>query len=245
MATPQGFCELRQRLMMDHRTPVVWPYNRLQFWPAAALQMQEIDMTRMAAVDSNWITTPDSTSSRGFSSDDSSESRTTLVMKNLPRSFDRNMLKKLLDSEGFAGSFDFLYVPLQWNQEQCVGYGLVNFVSVEAANRVWDHFVSYRDWDSPGHGLLELCWDTRHQGLQQLIKYYRNNSVMHPTLPDDCKPVLFNQGKQVPFPPPTKALTTPKSLRGSKFNKSWGDAKDKLVSGLAYYLKEAEAKPSQ
>eukprot|EP00439_Symbiodinium_sp_Y106_P048143 s73_g6.t1 len=125
--------------------------------------MQELDMTRMAAVDSNWITTPDSTSSRGFSSDDSSESRTTLVMKNLPRSFDRtpNMLKKLLDAEGFAGSFDFLYVPLQWNQEaksrardeeQCVGYGLVNFVSAEAANRVWDHFVSFRDWDSPSHG---------------------------------------------------------------------------------------------
>ena len=35
----------------------------------------------------------------------------------------------------------------------------------------------------------------------------------------------------------------PPLLLGSKFNKSWGDAKDKLVSGLAYYLKALRVLP--
>lgn len=190
-------------------------------------------------LDAQRTATPESSRSfRGSISDEPSDTRTTLVLKNLPRHFDKEALKSLLEKLGFRGFFDFLYVPLQWNQESCVGYGLVNLTSPEVAGQLWEHFER-------GGGAaedLEVCWDTRHQGLEQLIKYYRNNSVMHPLLPEHCKPMLLQDGEQVEFPAPTKALTTPKSLRGSKFRKSWGDAKDKLVNGLLFYLKEVESK---
>ncbi|CAK9021009.1 unnamed protein product [Durusdinium trenchii] len=204
----------------------VWPEN---IWPETP------------SLDAQWSVTPESGASlQGFGSDEmGADTRTTLVLKNLPRHFDKDALKDLLEKLGFRGFFDFLYVPLQWNQESCVGYGLVNLTSHEVALRLWNHF---RKGASEN---LEVCWDTRHQGLDQLIKYYRNNSVMHPLLPEHCKPMLLLSGEKVDFPPPTKALTTPKSLRGSKFRKSWGDAKDKLVNDLLFYLKEAEAKTSQ
>ena len=196
-------------------------------------------------LDAQRTATPESSGSfrGGSSSDEAMDSRTTLVLKNLPRQFDKEALKDLLEKLGFRGFFDFLYVPLQWNQESCVGYGLVNLTSPEVARRLWKSFD--RGTESCEED-LEVCWDTRHQGLDQLIKYYRNNSVMHPLLPEHCKPMLLLHGEQVEFPAPTKALTTPKSLRGSKFRKSWGDAKDKLVNGLLFYLKEVDAKgPSQ
>ncbi|CAK9028378.1 unnamed protein product [Durusdinium trenchii] len=139
-------------------------------------------------------------------------SRTTLVLKNLPRHFDKDALKDLLEKLGFRGFFDFLYVPLQWNQESCVGYGLVNLTSHEALCFRWNFFCIELLGASEN---LEVCWDTRHQGLDQLIKYYRNNSVMHPLLPEHCKPMLLLSGEKVDFPPPTKARLRESALHGN------------------------------
>ena len=34
---------------------------------------------------------------------------------------------------------------------------------------------------------------------------YRNSPVMHPSVSLKCKPLLFRDGEQIPFPPPTQA----------------------------------------
>eukprot|EP00913_Durusdinium_trenchii_P029572 g27718.t1 len=125
----------------------VWPEN---IWPETP------------SLDAQWSVTPESGASlQGFGSDEmgadtrtewlsgilavglalqAMSAQTTLVLKNLPRHFDKDALKDLLEKLGFRGFFDFLYVPLQWNQESCVGYGLVNLTSHEVALRLWNHF---------------------------------------------------------------------------------------------------------
>eukprot|EP00435_Cladocopium_sp_Y103_P010536 s1610_g2.t1 len=73
--------------------------------------------------------------------------------------------------EGFAGRFNFLYVPLCFREKTSLCYAFINFVDLMS---------------------LEL-FRQRHQGLSSIIQYYRNNSVMHPSVPDECKPILLSR----------------------------------------------------
>eukprot|EP00435_Cladocopium_sp_Y103_P069498 s724_g33.t1 len=42
--------------------------------------------------------------------------------------------------------------------------------------------------------------------------------VMHPSVPDECKPILLSGTKRIPFPSPLKKIKMPKKLKGSDAN---------------------------
>ena len=55
--------------------------------------------------------------------------------------------------------------------------------------------------------------DPRCTSLPNLTEdYYRNNSVMHSSVPDECKPVLLHKNNRVAFPLPTKTIKVPKKV---------------------------------
>merc|ERR1719231_2049328 len=66
--------------------------------------------------------------------------KTTVMWKNIPNNYTRDDLLRLVDSEGFAGNYDFFYSPVDFTSNALVGYAFVNFVSTEAANRFYDRF---------------------------------------------------------------------------------------------------------
>ncbi|CAJ1342039.1 unnamed protein product [Effrenium voratum] len=138
---------------------------------------------------------------------------TTVMLKNLPDCFTRARLVYLLSKEGFAGAFDFLYVPLCFKEKLSLCYAFINFVNIEAAERFWKRFHGFQEWGVPCRQVGEVCWCERHQGLSSIIQYYRNNSVMHPDVPDECKPILLIADQRAPFPPPTKKIKLPKKAK--------------------------------
>jgi len=48
------------------------------------------------------------------------------------------------------------------------------------------------------------------QGLSENIKRYRDSPIMHPSVFDEMKPMLFSAGQVVKFPLPTEHLRKPK-----------------------------------
>jgi len=55
-----------------------------------------------------------------------------------------------------------------------------------------------------------VVWNDKCQGLSELVERYRNSPVMHASVPQECKPVIFLNGRTVKFPEPTQQIKPPK-----------------------------------
>lgn len=138
------------------------------------------------------------------------------MLRNLPNNYTREMLLKLIDSAGFAGTYDFLYLPTDFTSLAGLGYAFVNSCTAADATRLWEHFDGFSDWGLQTSKVCTVAWSNPHQGLDEHIKRYRDSPVMHPSVPDECKPALFGPtGMRLAFPPPTRA-TAPPRVRGRK-----------------------------
>jgi len=135
-------------------------------------------------------------------------SKTTIMVRNLPPAFTRLDLIELLEDEGFEGSYDLVYVPMNFSSRCCLGYGFVNFQSASEATRAWEAFDGFCSWDSTVP--CEVVWSDPHQGIVALVERYRNSPVMHESVPDQWRPAYFVDGVQMPFPVPTASIKAPK-----------------------------------
>lgn len=149
-------------------------------------------------------------SSRGTAAGQREDQLTTVLFRNLPNSFTRAMFLDLVDSEGFAGAYNFVYTPVDFTSQAGLGYAFINFISPAVARYFWAHFDGYTNWPVPSEKAGVLNWSSPHQGLAAHVERYRNSPVMHSTVPDDWKPAVFVDGVRVAFPQPTKVLKAPK-----------------------------------
>lgn len=138
------------------------------------------------------------------------EMRTTVVIRNIPVEYKRDQLVGLLDAEGFAGCFDFLYLPVDFAKQTSVGNGFVNFTHAEHALRFLAHFDGFSRWGVACEAQAGVGWSST-QGLQIHVDRYRNSPIMNAS--DECKPIVLRGGVRVEFPPPTKKVPSLRRLR--------------------------------
>jgi len=136
--------------------------------------------------------------------------RTTLMLRNIPNDYSRDMLLELMDSQGFAGRYNFLYLPVDFKRMAGLGYAFVNCVSQVDAEEMMAKFHGFRRWRFNSAKVCEVVWGEPLQGLEAHIDRYRNSPVMHGSVPDGCKPVIFESGLRQPFPAPTKRIRAPR-----------------------------------
>jgi len=136
--------------------------------------------------------------------------RTTVMLRNLPNNYSQVMLLELIDAEGFAGSYDFLYLPIDFRTHAALGYAFINLVSPGEAERLKDHFHGFWRWSLPSSKVCTAAWSHPHQGLDAHIARYRNSPLMHESVPDSYRPSLFQEGSRVVFPAPTKKVKPPR-----------------------------------
>jgi len=140
---------------------------------------------------------------------------TTIQFRRLPVSYTRAKLITTLNAEGFRGCFDFVYLPIYFESGANFSYAFVNLVSPAHAERMMSHFEGFSHWI--GHIDAEPCevvWTGPFQGLMEHVERYRNSPVMHFSVPDEHKPVLFSeQGIRIPFPAPTRVIRPPRARR--------------------------------
>merc|ERR1712061_384770 len=142
--------------------------------------------------------------------------RTTVMLRNVPCFFTRDMLVELLDSLGFAAKYDFVHLAVDTTRLSCLGFGFVNFRTQVDALHFFEEAQGYQDWQRHSNKVLAVSWSNPLQGLGAQIHRYRNSNIMHPSVSDQCKPLLFgSNGERIPFPCPTVEIRAARTILGS------------------------------
>lgn len=139
---------------------------------------------------------------------------TTVMLRNIPNRYTSGSLLALLDERGFQALYDFVYLPMDFQNGVNLGYAFVNLLRHLDALRFKEVFQGFQDWRFDSAKVSEVSWAHPHQGLDQHVERYRNSPVMHPSMPDEYKPMIFQNGARVTFPPPTRVIKAPKLRLG-------------------------------
>ncbi|KAG0477631.1 hypothetical protein HPP92_012350 [Vanilla planifolia] len=151
----------------------------------------------------------------------SRDTRTTVMIKNIPNKYSQKLLLRMLDDhcircneeigEGVGddeedqeplSAYDFVYLPIDFSNKCNVGYGFVNMTSPEAAVRLYKEY-HMQPWEV--FNSRKICQVTyaRLQGLEALKEHFKNSKFACDT--DEYMPVVFvppRDGKQLTVPVP-------------------------------------------
>ncbi|ORZ14771.1 RNA recognition motif 2-domain-containing protein [Absidia repens] len=102
--------------------------------------------------------------------------RTTFMIKNIPNKYDQAMLMEWVDAT-HKGTYDFLYLRIDFKNKCNVGYAFINFIDPESViyfaqarqGKLWNRFNSEK--------ICELAY-AKIQGKASLIKKFQNSCVM-------------------------------------------------------------------
>lgn len=142
-------------------------------------------------------------------------SQTTAVLRNTPTTYTRTKLLELLDANGFANQYDFVYVPFDFKFQKSVGFAFVNLTKPDHAEKFMKHFEAFTDWGVPGEWkAATVNWASPHQGLAAHVQHFKNSPVMHESVPDEQRPAVYQDGNRMDFPPPTENIRPPRMRPG-------------------------------
>jgi len=130
------------------------------------------------------------------------DTRTTLMIKNIPNKYDQEMLLEALN-KNFKGSYDFFYLPIDFKNKCNVGYAFINFIRPETVAPFHEEF-NYKKWEKFNSEKVCKITYARIQGKLAFIDHFRNSSLMYED--QTCRPLIFHSsgptmGEIEPFPP--------------------------------------------
>ncbi|KAK7280941.1 hypothetical protein RIF29_08523 [Crotalaria pallida] len=150
----------------------------------------------------------------------SRDTRTTVMIKNIPNKYSQKLLLNMLDNHCIhcneqigdgddqpLSSYDFVYLPIDFNNKCNVGYGFVNMTSPEATLRLYKAFHR-QHWEV--FNSRKICEVTyaRVQGLEALKEHFKNSKF--PCEMDHYMPVVFSPPRDG-----KKELTEPLPIVGT------------------------------
>ncbi|XP_068667494.1 protein MEI2-like 2 [Aristolochia californica] len=130
--------------------------------------------------------------------------RTTLMIKNIPNKYTSKMLLAAID-ENHRGTYDFLYLPIDFKNKCNVGYAFINMISPSHIVPFYQAFNG-KKWEKFNSEKVALLAYARIQGKVALVTHFQNSSLMNED--KRCRPILFHSegseaGEQIiqePFP---------------------------------------------
>lgn len=99
------------------------------------------------------------------------------MIRNIPNQYSQRDLIEEMDKLGFAGTYDFLYLPMDNGTFANVGYAFVNFLDASWAERGMDVFKNYRFKRYHKSGKIGTVSVAHIQGLENNLKHYESTSV--------------------------------------------------------------------
>eukprot|EP00246_Nothoceros_aenigmaticus_P017010 TRINITY_DN802_c0_g1_i1.p1 TRINITY_DN802_c0_g1~~TRINITY_DN802_c0_g1_i1.p1 ORF type:complete len:1055 (+),score=193.45 TRINITY_DN802_c0_g1_i1:452-3166(+) len=144
------------------------------------------------------------------------ESRTTLMIKNIPNKYTSKMLLAAID-EHHRGTYDFLYLPIDFKNKCNVGYAFINMI---APSRIVPFYQAFngKKWEKFNSEKVASLAYARIQGKAALVAHFQNSSLMNED--KRCRPILFHSegphvGDQEPFPVGVNVRIRPSRDRSS------------------------------
>ncbi|XP_057852342.2 protein MEI2-like 2 [Cryptomeria japonica] len=129
------------------------------------------------------------------------DNRTTLMIKNIPNKYTSKMLLAAID-ENHRGTYDFLYLPIDFKNKCNVGYAFINMISPANIVPFYEAFNG-KKWEKFNSEKVASLAYARIQGKAALVTHFQNSSLMNED--KRCRPILFHSegpeaGDQEPFP---------------------------------------------
>ncbi|KAL1192557.1 Protein MEI2-like 5 [Cardamine amara subsp. amara] len=116
------------------------------------------------------------------------DSRTTLMIKNIPNKYTSKMLLAAID-ETNQGTYNFLYLPIDFKNKCNVGYAFINMLSPELIIPFYEAFNG-KKWEKFNSEKVASLAYARIQGKSALIAHFQNSSLMNEDM--RCRPIIFD-----------------------------------------------------
>ncbi|KAL5668302.1 hypothetical protein ACJX0J_020523, partial [Zea mays] len=116
------------------------------------------------------------------------DSRTTLMIKNIPNKYTSKMLLAAID-ESHKGTYDFIYLPIDFKNKCNVGYAFINMTNAQHIIPFYQTFNG-KKWEKFNSEKVASLAYARIQGKTALIAHFQNSSLMNED--KRCRPILFH-----------------------------------------------------
>ncbi|KDP21197.1 hypothetical protein JCGZ_21668 [Jatropha curcas] len=120
------------------------------------------------------------------------DTRTTLMIKNIPNKYTSKMLLAAID-ENHKGTYDFLYLPIDFKNKCNVGYAFINMLSPSHIIPFYEAFNG-KKWEKFNSEKVASLAYARIQGKAALVTHFQNSSLMNED--KRCRPILFHSEGQ-------------------------------------------------
>ena len=116
------------------------------------------------------------------------DSRTTLMIKNIPNKYTQAML---LDSinRNHQFTFDFMYLPIDFKNRCNVGYAFINFIDYSYIPYFYKEFDG-KKWEKFNSEKICALSYARIQGRINLEKHFQSSNIM--VQEKNMRPVIFS-----------------------------------------------------
>ncbi|XP_076944415.1 protein MEI2-like 2 [Bidens hawaiensis] len=115
------------------------------------------------------------------------DNRTTLMIKNIPNKYTSKMLLAAIN-ERHCGTYDFIYLPIDFKNKCNVGYAFINMISPMHIIQFYQEFNGKR-WEKFNSEKVASLAYARIQGKAALVTHFQNSSLMNEDV--QCRPLLF------------------------------------------------------
>lgn len=145
------------------------------------------------------------------------------------------MLLAAID-ERLRGTYDFLYLPIDFKNKCNVGYAFINMTEPGQIVTFYKAFNG-KKWEKFNSEKVASLAYARIQGKAALIAHFQNSSLMNED--KRCRPILFNTegpnaGDQVPFPVGSNVRTRPGRARSSTLEENHQGSPPTSANGVDF-----------
>jgi len=123
------------------------------------------------------------------------ESRTTVMVRNIPKQYYQSDLLNELDQAGFDDKYDFLYLPMDTHNQTNVGYAFINFVTPAYMNEFITAFSGYRFKGNSNHKVATVAL-AHLQGFFENVQHFSNRAVTH-SRNSQYRPIVIIGGQRM------------------------------------------------
>uniref|UniRef100_A0A7S4SWG0 Mei2-like C-terminal RNA recognition motif domain-containing protein n=1 Tax=Alexandrium monilatum TaxID=311494 RepID=A0A7S4SWG0_9DINO len=122
---------------------------------------------------------------------------TTMMLRNIPNKYTQNSLLKEINESGFAGAYDFFYLPMDVQNRSNVGYAFINFLSAAEAERFRKAFSEHHFQRFHSRKIGSVC--VAHvQGLDANLRHFENRAVTQ-ARNDQYRPIVLRGQQRIDF----------------------------------------------
>jgi hypothetical protein len=103
---------------------------------------------------------------------------TTMMLRNIPNQYTQSALREELHDAGFAGLYNFFYLPMDIQNHTNVGYAFVNFLEPDGATHFFTAFSEFRfkRIRSRKTGAVSPAYI---QGLEKNLQHFQDKAVKY------------------------------------------------------------------